>query len=147
MKCAQCGKEIEGTNYVTDGNLVFCNNLHKYYSKQPAGGSTRMNVSQPDNTPEATKTDTGLIIRKVLFGLLYAIVLYFLLNIIGGAIMGAIAGVEAGTSGGDASEAGKAAGIKFSAAYGLYILIVSIVFSTIGSVKGFLPGTKKKDRT
>ncbi|HEV8538156.1 MAG TPA: hypothetical protein VGR15_04440 [Bacteroidota bacterium] len=147
MNCAYCNKQIQGTDYVGEGNLVFCNSLHRHLSRQSGSSSnapaSRTALNEPAGNPKEP-AGSKLIIRRIVFGFIYGLVLYFAIVIIGSGIAGGIAGANAGVSGGDASESGRLAGTEFAQRYRIPILAFSIAFAVIGTVKGKLPGTKKR---
>ncbi len=82
------------------------------------------------------------MIRKILFGFLWFVVIFVVSYLIGGFIYAVATGVAASGS----FQAGRTAGIAFRQTYGNYFLIGALVLAIIGSAAGLLPGTKKKPR-
>ena len=146
MKCSYCGNEIAMDNVVELNGLYFCNTLHRYSwnaaikKATPLAGGEAMHVQQQPSLP----TVGSSTLRITLFGILYAVVFFFLQSFVFGGIVGGIAGVEAGAAGRDASEAGRIAGEQFGAKYGWIMMLIAIIVATIGSLKCWLPGTRKK---
>ncbi len=141
MKCTYCGNEIPSGEETTGEGVFFCNTIHRYSWKQSGSQSivaAGANVSKPILPTIPSKTDLP---RKIIGSLAYSAASYFFLVVLLGALMGGIAGVEAGKNGQDAAEAGRIAGENFSRTYGLFILILCIILSTVGSFKGYLPLT------
>jgi hypothetical protein len=77
------------------------------------------------------------MIKKILFGVLWFIVFYFFACFVTGAIAGAKDPQHA-------AEAGSLAGARTVAAIRIYLALGSLAFASIGSWKGFLPGTRRK---
>jgi len=146
MKCSYCNQEITSGNAVKFNENLFCNNLCRYSWQNSV--NQNIGISKKDGISiqnEIIAKENGIsITKKILFSIVYSIIFYFLISIIGGAIVGGIAGVEAGSIGEDAAEAGRIAGNKFGQNFGLLIMLSAIVFSTLGSFKGWLPWTKRK---
>lgn len=81
------------------------------------------------------------MIKKILFGLLWFIVLYFFACIVIGAVAGAIAGAKDPQN---AAEAGGQAGARAVEAVRVYLALGSLAMASVGAWKGFLPGTRRK---
>jgi predicted alpha/beta hydrolase len=81
------------------------------------------------------------MIRKILIGLLWFIILYFGACFITGAIAGAIAGAEDPAN---AAEAGRIAGMNAVLRLRAYFALGSLALVIVGTWKGFLPGARKK---
>ena len=80
--------------------------------------------------------------KRIVFGVVWFVVFWLGTSMICGGIIGAQAG--AGTTNyQDGYAAGQAAGQEFGRKYGLLIILGSLGLSVLGTVKGFLPGTKK----
>jgi len=80
-------------------------------------------------------------VRKVILGLLWFVITYFALCMLVGMFAGAVAGARDPEH---AHDAGKLAGQQAVQRYIPYILGGSIVFAVVGTMAGFLPGTKSK---
>jgi hypothetical protein len=79
---------------------------------------------------------------RIIFGILWFIPICFVTNIIIGGIVGVIAGTS--TQSYDAAyEAGQLASIIFFQKYWLIVLFFQILFTTVLSCFGILPGTGK----
>jgi len=139
MKCAECGKEIE-SNCIEKNGLYFCNNLHRFsYEKNNA-------VPELPEIKTDKKKIKGLIARKIIFGLIWFVVIYFLALVIGGAIAGSLSGMQAAQEGISPYEAGSIAGQKFGNTYGAIIFWSILILAVLGSTFGILPGTKLKKK-
>lgn len=87
--------------------------------------------------------------KRILFGIIWFVVLTLVGFIGGGAIAGAIAGSqisatsfsEGAAKGG---QVGRVAGAKFGQKYGGLVILGVLVVSIVGTATGVLPGTKKK---
>jgi hypothetical protein len=77
--------------------------------------------------------------KRLAFGAIWCVVLYYAATIGTATMAGAIAGYRDPAN---ASKAGAAAGTRAVAASQGYILIGSLLISTIGAVAGWLPGTR-----
>lgn len=87
-----------------------------------------------------------LIARKILFGFVWLIVIYFATCMLVGMVAGAVAGAlnpnpEA------AYEIGRMAGRQAVSSYILYIIGGSFLAAIAGTVTGVLPGTGRKSQT
>jgi hypothetical protein len=80
-----------------------------------------------------------IVIRKILMGIVWFVVIYFGTCFLLGAAAGAVAGANDPQN---ASEAGRLAGAKIVSTYILYILSGSLLAAVVGAATGFLPGTK-----
>jgi hypothetical protein len=78
--------------------------------------------------------------KRVLFGVIWCVVLYFAVCIFMGAVAGGIAGSRDPAN---AAANGREAGRRVVAATRGYIFAGSIVVSVLGAWTGFLPGTRK----
>ena len=80
------------------------------------------------------------MIKKIIFGLIWFVVIFLVIYISGGFLYVYVNKIN--TSGGikTAIEAGRA----FRVAYLLYLLIGSFLLALIGTLTGVLPGTKIK---
>jgi len=78
--------------------------------------------------------------KKVLFGFIWWIALYFGALVVAGMIAGGIAG---GRDPQHAQEAGRRAGEQLAAEYGVHFLLGSAVIAFIGAGFGQLPGTRR----
>lgn len=80
-----------------------------------------------------------VILRRVFFGFLWGIALYFVACVATGAIAGGIAGVQDPQN---AHVAGQVAGAKAVEALRLYLLGGAALLVAVGTWFGILPGTK-----
>lgn len=78
--------------------------------------------------------------KKIGFGALWFIVIYFLACAIVGGVAGGIAGANNPTNPDLAALAGAEVVLKFR----IYIFLGSLAAAVFGAVKGLLPGTKTK---
>ena len=81
------------------------------------------------------------MLKRVLFGVLWCVVIYFLACILTGAVAGAIAGSRDSAN---ASAVGAQAGAKAVADLRGYIFAGAVGLSAIGTWAGVLPGTRSK---
>lgn len=140
MKCTFCGNEIPVGEEISGEGEFFCNTIHRYSWKQ-SGSQKIVDSGATTAKPILPVIPTSNIQRKIIGSLVYSAASYFFLIVLLGAFMGGIAGVEAGLNGQDAAEAGRNAGENFARTYGLFILILCFMLSTVGSFKGYLPLT------
>jgi hypothetical protein len=82
------------------------------------------------------------MVRKICFGFVWFLILILGTLILGGGVVGAIAGVNDPAN---SFAAGQAAGQAFGQAYGGMIFLASLIIAVIGSIFGWLPGTKSKN--
>lgn len=80
------------------------------------------------------------MIKKLVFGLIWFVVIFLVSYIVGGIIYVNVHEIDASGGMQTAIETGRA----FRAAYLNYFLIGSLILAIIGTVAGILPGTKKK---
>lgn len=78
------------------------------------------------------------MVRKICFGFVWFLILILGTLILGGMVVGAITG---GNDPANSFAAGQAAG----QAYGGMIFLASLIVAVIGSIFGWLPGTKSKN--
>ena len=76
--------------------------------------------------------------KRIIFCIIWFIVIYFALCVLIGGVAGGIAGANDPVN---ASEAGAIAGATLVARYRAYIFGVAIVASAADTLAGFLPGT------
>lgn len=79
--------------------------------------------------------------RTILFGIIWFILIGLATLLISGFIVGFVAATGDPEN---AREVGRTAGRVFGEKYGFVILIASFFFSVVGSLFGWLPGTKQK---
>jgi hypothetical protein len=77
--------------------------------------------------------------RRIAFGILWFVVLYFVACFVIGAIAGGIAGSRDPAN---AAEKGREAGARVVASSRGYIFAGSVVLSVLGAWGGILPGTR-----
>jgi predicted nucleic acid-binding Zn ribbon protein len=82
--------------------------------------------------------------RKVLFGLLWWVVLYLAISFIVGGVVGGIAGAKDPQH---AREAGARAGEELGRRYGVLFIVGSAILAFAGAGFGVLPGTRPGDRS
>jgi hypothetical protein len=90
------------------------------------------------------------MVRRILFGTLWFVVIAFGTLIVGGAIAGGAALAKNPPPSGsfregfeDGSQVGAVAGAEFRARYRWPIFGVALGFAIAGTATGFLPGTKR----
>src|SRR6187402_2519115 len=90
-------------------------------------------------------------VKKIAFGFLWFVAIWFGSLMIGGMISGSIAGGKAGAetkSPADAykkgQEIGQKAGEEFGRKYGLVLLFGAFIIASAGTISGVLPGTDNK---
>ena len=84
--------------------------------------------------------------KRFLIGAGWCLVLWFGVMVIGGMVTGAVAGASAA----DASagyQAGGEAGAAFGQKYGNLGLLAAMAISAIGTITGWLPGTRDVTRS
>jgi hypothetical protein len=81
------------------------------------------------------------VLRKIIFGVIWFVVIYFGLCLVLGGIAGGIAGANDPAH---AHEAGAIAGRAIVHDNILYILGVAVIVAVAGAIKGFLPGTRSR---
>ncbi len=80
------------------------------------------------------------MIRRIIFGLLWFVLIY----IVSCAVTGGVAGGYAGNADpANAAQAGAKAGAAAVEKIGTYLLIGSALFAAVGTYFGFLPGTHR----
>jgi len=84
------------------------------------------------------------VVKRLIFGLMWFAVIFIIGYAIGGYIYMKTVGVVPGGGFQAGLEAGRAARSAYREAYIMYITVGSLIFAIIGSVRGILPGTKKK---
>lgn len=77
------------------------------------------------------------------FGVLWFLALTMGALIIGGMVVGAMAGSG---NPADAAAAGQAAGQEFGEKYAGMIFLGALIVAVVGSILGWLPGTKSKNQ-
>ncbi len=84
------------------------------------------------------------MIKRIVFGVVWFVVFYFIASVVGGGIAGGVAASKLGKKGNASTgaAAGARAGEEFAKNYGMYILFLSATAAGIGTVAGFLPGTR-----
>ena len=82
--------------------------------------------------------------KRVIFGIIWCVVIYFVACVVAGAIAGGIAGANDPAN---AAQAGQEAGARVVGENRMWFVLGAVVVSVVGTVTGFLPGTKsnKKD--
>jgi hypothetical protein len=80
-------------------------------------------------------------LRKVILGLVWFVITYFAVCMLVGMFAGAVAGARDPEH---AHDAGRLAGRQAVQLYIPFILGGSILIAVVGTVTGFLPGTKSK---
>jgi hypothetical protein len=77
--------------------------------------------------------------KKFGFGVLWFLALSMGCLMVGGMVVSAMAGINDPVN---ASASGEAAGTAFGREYAGIIYLVSLIIAVLGSIKGWLPGTK-----
>ena len=87
-----------------------------------------------------------IMLKKIIFGLIWVIVIFIISYSIGGYIYIKTTGIA--ISGGFQAglEAGRAVRGAYQEAYIMYFIIGSLILAILGTITGILPGTKKKPR-
>ncbi len=80
------------------------------------------------------------MVKTIILGIVWSVVLYFVACFLVGAVAGASAGA---TDPENASMAGAQAGTAAVSAYRLMIFLGAVAVAIIGSWSGVLPGTKR----
>lgn len=81
------------------------------------------------------------MMKRVVFGILWCVVIYFGACMITGGIAGGIAGNDDPKN---AFESGAQAGAKAVSALRLYFFIGAVLISLVGTLLGCLPGTRPR---
>lgn len=84
------------------------------------------------------------MLKKSLWGLLWAAVFYLGTCMVIGMVAGFVAGVRNPTR---ATEAGALAGAQVVAPIRIYIALAAVALAAVGMGKGFLPGGKRNPST
>jgi hypothetical protein len=84
------------------------------------------------------------MMKRVVFGILWCVVIYFGACMITGGIAGGIAGSDDPK---DAFESGAQAGAKAVSALRLYFLFGAVFIALVGTWLGWLPGTRQRKQT
>jgi hypothetical protein len=92
-------------------------------------------------TPSPAKTTGGGMVKRILLGFLWCVVIYFVACFVVGAVAGGIAGARDLSN---SSVVGQKAGAEAVDAFRGLILLGSILISGLGTWAGILPGTKSK---
>ena len=82
--------------------------------------------------------------KKFFLGFVWFIVIYFGVIIAFGTYAAFAGGADGTLNPENAAEAGRVAGERVVEEYGLIIFLIAFLAAVIGTVKGFLPGTKSK---
>lgn len=82
--------------------------------------------------------------RKLPFGIVWFVVLYFAGCMVAGGIAGGIAGSEKHASVEAAQQAGAEAGAKAVTEYHVYIIAMAALLAAMGCIAGVLPGTRDR---
>jgi hypothetical protein len=88
-------------------------------------------------------------VKRIVFGMIWFVVIWFGGLVLGGSIAGAIAGSQVKATNitdgyAKGQQVGQVAGAEFGQKYGVAIFIGALVLSIGGTAIGLLPGTKKK---
>ncbi len=94
---------------------------------------------------QETPRDRRNIAVRIVFSLLWLILLIFVIHIVVGVIVGAMAGSNV-TTFEEGAVVGEAASVAFFSAYGQFVYVGELVLWLLLSVLGMLPGTAKYKR-
>jgi hypothetical protein len=84
-----------------------------------------------------------IVMKRIMVGVVWFVILYFGILGAGGAILGSLAGsTQKNTHKG--YQAGYTAGEEFGRNYGTFILFAALGGAALGTMTGTLPGTKAK---
>ena len=78
--------------------------------------------------------------KRVLFGIVWFVVIYFVACVVIGAVVGGMAGANDPAN---AAQAGAEAGARIVGQNRIWIALGAVVISTVGSFQGWLPGTRE----
>ena len=79
--------------------------------------------------------------KRVIFGFIWCVVIYLVACTVAGAIAGGLAGAN---NPANAAQAGAEAGARFVGENRMWFALGAVVVSVVGTITGFLPGTKTK---
>jgi hypothetical protein len=79
--------------------------------------------------------------RRILVGTVWFFALWLGFSALGGGIVGAVASIGADPS--QAAQLGTEAGTRFGAQYGGILFLCSLAVATVGTLFGWLPGTRR----
>jgi hypothetical protein len=87
--------------------------------------------------------------KRIVFGIIWFVVISLVGLVGGGAVAGAIVGSKVAASSfsegyAKGEQVGHAAGAEFGQKYGGLVLLGALVVSIVGTGTGILPGTKRK---
>ncbi len=149
MKCADCGKEIGGAAPVMLGEHAFCNNLCRviWAKRNPGSASGQVEAAHGRVSPYRVSSGGELEERspvvRIVFGLIWFVVLYMLTLMVVGGVVGTVAASQAAEPGTDIAEAAAKSAVQ---RYGLLILIGNAVLVLLATMAGILPGTRAHKR-